>query len=454
MTTDYSAGPSGLALEDINLGDLRFWERPLEERAQGFAVLRAQPAPQFFTLPKMPFVGQQPGSWALVRHADVAEASRNPEVFSSEPTATQPVDAPGIVDRYFRSMIDMDDPRHAKIRRIVSRAFSPRMLAKAEDDIANRAKRIVDELIEAGPGVDFVANAAVRLPVEVICDMLGIPAEQHAKVVKLSNISTGYTDPEYVGATMDYSTGTGKMSHFGMARSMGTIASAGWQLHRLAAKLGKERIANPTDDLTSALVNANIDGEQLTPQEFGAFFLLLVVAGNETTRNALAHTLKLLTDHPDQRALLMEDFDGRIAGAIEEVIRYASPVIFMRRNVTRDHEMNGHLYRKGDKVMLYYWAANRDEAVFADPEKFDITRSPNPHIGFGGPGPHFCLGANLARRELTVMLRELYTRLPDIRSQGEPDRLLSGFINGYKRLNCTFTPPATVPAGRPASEGS
>jgi cytochrome P450 len=455
VTTDYSTGPSGLTLEDVNLGDMRFWERPLDERAKGFALLRAQSGPKFFTLPKMPFIGQQPGSWALVRHADVTEASRNPQIFSSEPTATQPVDAPGIVDRYFRSMIDMDDPRHAKIRRIVSRAFSPRVLAKAEADIAARAKRIVDELIEAGPGVDFVANAAARLPVEVICDMLGIPPELHAKVVKLSNISVGYTDPEYVGASLDYSTGVGRMSHFGMARSMGTIASAGWQLHRLAAKLGKERAENPTDDLTSALVNANIDGEKLTPREFGSFFLLLAVAGNETTRNALAHALKLFTDHPDQRALLMEDFDGRIAGAIEEVVRYASPVIFMRRNVTQDYEMNGHLYRKGDKVMLYYWAANRDETVFTDPDKFDITRSPNPHVGFGGPGPHFCLGANLARREITVMLRELYTRLPDIRSEGEPDRLLSGFINGYKRLNCTFTPPAkVVPAARPASEGS
>ncbi len=431
--------PPQLTMADIDLGDLRFWTRPLEERAEAFAVLRAQPAPVLFTLPKIPFLGQSPGSWALVRHADVAEASRNPEVFSSEPSATSPADMPRWMDGYFNSMIDMDDPRHAKIRRIVSRAFSPKMLAKAEDDIARRAARIVDELIEAGGG-DFVSRAAARLPVEVICDMLGIPARHHRRVVDLTNIIVGYSDAEYVGATVEYSRGTARMGRLGTLRMLGTVASAGFRLHRLAAQLGRERRASPTGDLTSALVNANVDGERLSPREFAAFFLLLVVAGNETTRNAIAHGLKLFTDHPDQRDLLLADFDGRIAGAVEEIVRYSSPVISMRRNLTRDHEMNGHTFRKGDRVTLLYWAANRDESVFTDPDRFDITRSPNPHVGFGGPGPHFCLGANLARREITVMFRELFTRLPDI-TAGEPDRLQSGFINGYKRLPCTFTPP-------------
>ncbi|MEU8120462.1 cytochrome P450 [Spirillospora sp. NPDC049024] len=426
-------------MADIDLGDLRFWTRPLEERAEAFAVLRAQPAPVLFTLPKIPFLRQSPGSWALVRHADVAEASRNPEVFSSEPSATSPADMPRWMDGYFNSMIDMDDPRHAKIRRIVSRAFSPKMLAKAEDDIARRAARIVDELIEAGGG-DFVSRAAARLPVEVICDMLGIPARHHRRVVDLTNIIVGYSDAEYVGATVEYSRGTARMGRLGALRMLGTVASAGIRLHRLAAQLGRERRASPTGDLTSALVNANVDGERLSPREFATFFLLLVVAGNETTRNAIAHGLKLFTDHPDQRELLLADFDGRIAGAVEEIVRYSSPVISMRRNLTRDHEMNGHTFRKGDRVTLLYWSANRDESVFTDPDRFDITRSPNPHVGFGGPGPHFCLGANLARREITVMFRELFTRLPDI-TAGEPDRLQSGFINGYKRLPCTFTPP-------------
>ncbi|MEO3828194.1 cytochrome P450 [Actinomadura sp. B10D3] len=435
--------PPQPAPADIDLSDLRFWARPLPERAEAFAVLRAQPGPVFFTLPKLPFLPQSPGSWALTHHAEVTEASRHPEVFSSEPSATSPADMPRWMDKYFNSMIDMDDPRHAKIRRIVSRAFSPKMLAKAEDDIARRAARIVDELIASGGG-DFVSQAAARLPVEVICDMLGIPDRQHRRVVELTNIIVGYSDPEYVGATVEYGGDGPKLGRLATLRMLGTVASAGWRLHRLAFQLGRERRATPTGDLTSALVNANVDGERLSPREFAAFFLLLVVAGNETTRNAIAHGLKLFTEHPDQRELLLADFDGRIAGAVEEIVRYSSPVIFMRRNVTRDYEMNGHTYRKGERVTLFYWSANRDEAVFTDPERFDILRSPNPHVGFGGPGPHFCLGANLARREITVMFRELFTRLPDI-TAGEPDRLMSGFINGYKRLPCAFTPPGARP---------
>ncbi|MFD0533011.1 hypothetical protein ACFQY7_03700 [Actinomadura luteofluorescens] len=207
MATEIPPQPE---LADIDLSDLRFWARPLEERARAFALLRAQPGPVFFTLPKLPFLGQSPGSWALVHHADVTEASRHPEVFSSEPSATSPADMPRWMDGYFNSMIDMDDPRHAKIRRIVSRAFSPKMLAKAEDDIARRAARIVDELVEAGGG-DFVSGAAARLPVEVICDMLGIPARHHRRVVELTNIIVGYSDPEYVGATVEYRDGVPKL---------------------------------------------------------------------------------------------------------------------------------------------------------------------------------------------------------------------------------------------------
>ncbi len=192
-----------------------------------------------------------------------------------------------------------------------------------------------------------------------------------------------------------------------------TIASAGWRLHRLAfAGTGAPEDAHQRPDLGPG--ERQRRRRTTDPREFAAFFLLLVVAGNETTRNAIAHGLKLFTEHPDQRELLLEDFDGRIAGAVEEIVRYSSPVIFMRRNVTRDYEMNGHTYRKGERVTLFYWSANRDEAVFTDPDRFDILRSPNPHVGFGGPGPHFCLGANLARREITVMFRELFTRLPDI----------------------------------------
>jgi cytochrome P450 len=218
--------------------------------------------------------------------------------------------------------------------------------------------------------------------------------------------------------------------------AVGQILTAGGDLAGLVTGLAAHRAEHPADDLVTALATANIDGEQLTSAELASFFILLVVAGNETTRNAISHALTLLTDFPDQRQLLTADFEGRIGGAVEEIVRSASPVIFMRRTVTRDYSMNGHDYHAGDKVVLFYWAANRDESVFTDPDGFDITRSPNPHVGFGGAGPHFCLGAHLARREITVMLRELLTRVPGIRATAPPDRLLSSFINGIKHLPC------------------
>jgi cytochrome P450 len=423
---------SGPAPSELPLSALEFWALPVEEREATFAALRAREHPAFFSEIPVPFVRPGKGFYALVRHADVSEASRHPDVFSSEPSATSIPDFPAYMERFFGSLINLDDPRHAKIRRIVSRAFTPKMLAKTEDDIRRRAARIVDELIETGPG-DFVSKVAVRLPVEVICDMLGIPERYHARVVRRTNVILGNSDPEYTGVT------PGEMGRIAAGRALFKIIWAARDLHRLAARLGRERVNNPTGDLTSALVTANVDGERLTTRELGSFFLLLVVAGNETTRTALSHALKLFTDFPDQRALLLEDFEGRIGGAVEEIVRYSTPVIFMRRNLTRDHEMNGHTYQAGDKVLLFYNSANRDETVFDRPDVFDITRETNPHVGFGGPGPHFCLGANLARREITIMLRELFTRLPDIRADGEPNRLLSGFINGYKRLPCTFS---------------
>jgi cytochrome P450 len=223
-----------------------------------------------------------------------------------------------------------------------------------------------------------------------------------------------------------------------MNEAITQILASGQELAELVTRLAEQRQADGGDDLVSALATANIDGEQLTPAELASFFILLVVAGNETTRTAISHSLVLLSEHPDQRELLLEDLDGRIGPAVEEIVRYVSPVIWMRRTLTRDTVMNGHAYREGDKTVLVYQAANRDETVFADPDRFDITRSPNPHVGFGSAGPHFCLGAHLARREIKAMLRELLTRVPDIRTAGEPDYLLSSFINGIKHLPCEF----------------
>ena len=410
-------------MDEIDLSANEFWALPLAERAAAFAHLRSEGRPRFYAEPETPFGEPGPGYYALVRYADVVEASKHPDVFSSGQGATSIPDLPVEFNEYFGSMINIDDPRHARLRRIVSRAFSPRLIAKFEDDVRRVAAEIVDDLLAKGP-CDFVPNVAARLPLKIICDMMGIPGDQYDMVLANTNIILSGADPEYLSEDLD--------------QAVLQLLGAGQALADLVTGLAAARADTPADDLVSALATANIDGEQLTSAELASFFILLVVAGNETTRTALSHALMLFTEFPDQRALLLADLENRIEDAVEEVVRYASPVVFMRRTLTRDYTMNGQDYRQGDKVVLYYNSANRDEAVYPDPDRFDITRKPNPHVGFGAPGPHYCLGAHLARRELRVMLRELLSRVPDI-TAGEPDRLLSSFINGIKRLPCQFT---------------
>ncbi len=418
-------------MDGIDLSETEFWALPLAERAAAFARLRAEERPRFYAEPEVPFTDKGPGYYALVRHADVVEASRHHDVFCSGQGATNIPDLPVEFNEYFGSMINMDDPRHSRLRRIVSRAFTPRMIAKFEDDVRRAATAIVDDLLVTGP-CDFVPNVAARLPLKIICDMMGIPGDQYDMVLANSNVILSGADPEFLSEDADEA----------VTRLLGAGQALAELVTGLAAARTQARAHSPAgapaEDLVSALVTANIDGEQLTSAELASFFILLVVAGNETTRTALSHALMLFTEFPDQRALLLADLEGRIEGAVEEIVRYSSPVTFMRRTLTQDYAMNGQAYRKGDKVVLYYYSANRDEAVFTDPERFDITRAPNPHVGYGAVGRHFCLGAHLARRELTVMLRELLTRVPDI-TAGEPDRLLSSFVNGIKRLPCGFS---------------
>ncbi|WP_067814449.1 cytochrome P450 [Actinomadura kijaniata] len=420
-----ATGPA--RLDDINPADPAFWMRPAREREEAFAVLQAAGRPQHFPEPDLEAfgLGAGPGYYALVRHADIAEASRTPRVFSSERGIAGLVDPPEEFAEFFGSMIVMDDPRHARLRRIVSRAFTPRVIAGLNDGIQRAAVEIVEAFRPKGGG-DFVDEVAAPLPMRVICDMMGIPPEKHERVLELSNIIIGAGDPEYTpgAATAE--------------EAFLASYEASKELAALVTDLAAERAERPTDDLTSVLVHANVEGEKLAHQEVAAFFILLVIAGNETTRNAIAHGLKLFTRHPGQRAALLEDFEGRIAGAVEEILRYASPVTYMRRTLTRDHTLGGTPMREGDKVLMFYGAANRDEAVFKDPHVFDIARDPNPHLAFGAAGPHFCLGAHLARREITVMFRELFTRLPGIRSTAPPERLLSSFVNGIKHLECAF----------------
>jgi methyl-branched lipid omega-hydroxylase len=415
--------PAANSVEGIDLSLMDFWAQPLGARHGDFARLRALGRPAYFLLADGPFTAENDGYYAFVSHADVSAASRQPELFSSARGATSIEDLPAEFNEYFGSMINMDDPRHARLRRIVSRAFTPKMIKKFEDDVQITAAGIVDDLLATGP-CDFVQHVSARLPLKIICEMMGIGDEHYDMVLRNTNIILSGADPEFISEDMD--------------EAITQLLTAGKDLADLVQAVAAERAERPADDLITALASANIDGEQLTPAELGSFFILLVVAGNETTRTAISHTLNLLTENPDQREILLADLEGRLPGAVEEIVRYVSPVIFMRRSVTRDCTLNGHDYREGDKAVLFYWAANRDESVFADPDRFDITRSPNPHVGFGAAGPHFCLGSHLARREITVMLRELMTRVPSIRAAGEPDRLLSAFINGIKHLDCAW----------------
>jgi len=413
--------PVGSSIEGIDLSVTEFWGLPLAERHAAFARLQAVGRPVHFEEPENPFNAPGTGYYAFVSHADVSGASNQPKLFSSARGATSIIDLPAEWNEYFGSMISMDDPRHARLRRIVSRAFTPRMIQKFEDDVQVTASSIVDELLATGP-CDFVQQVAARLPLKIICQMMGIGDEHYDMVLHNTNTILAGGDPELLSEDMD--------------TAVGRILTAGQELTDLVTSLAAERAEHPRDDLTSALASANIDGEQLTTTELASFFILLVSAGAETTRTAISHGLNLLTQHPEQRALLLDDLEARLPGAVEEIVRYSSPVIWMRRSVTEDCTLNGHDYREGDKVLLFYWAANRDESVFPDPARFDITRSPNPHVGFGAAGPHFCLGAHLARREIRVMMRELMTRVPAIRATAEPDRLLSSFINGIKHLPC------------------
>ncbi len=415
--------PATRPVEGVDLSQVEFWQQPLAARHADFAKLRALGKPPYFDVPEGPFSTAGDGYYAFVSHADVSEASRQPELFSSARGATSIEDLPVEFNEYFGSMINMDDPRHARLRRIVFRAFTPKMIKKFEEDVQRTAAGIVDDLLVTGP-CDFVQRVSARLPLKIICEMMGIGDEHFEMVLRNTNIILSGADPEFISENID--------------EAITQLLTAGKDLADLVMATAADRAEHPQDDVITALATANIDGEQLTPAELGSFFILLVVAGNETTRTAISHALNLFTEHPDQRELLLADLEGRLPGAVEEIVRYASPVIFMRRSVTRDCSLNGHSFREGDRCVLFYWAANRDESVFTDPGRFDITRSPNPHVGFGAAGPHFCLGAHLAKREITVMLRELMSRVPTIRASAEPDRLLSSFINGIKRLPCEF----------------
>jgi len=415
--------PPHIPLADINLGRLKFWSRDDSIRDGAFATLRREAPITFFEEIEFEGFEHGPGHWALTKFDDVHFASRHPEIFSSHPNITIADQQPEVAE-YFGSMIALDDPRHARLRGIVRSAFTPRVVARTEESVRERARRLVTDLIANHPdgNGELVNELSGPLPLQVICDMMGIPESDHHRVFHWTNVILGFGDPDI---TTDYE------EFLKVAIDIGAYATA----------LAEDRRANPRDDLTTALVAAEVDGERLSSAEVASFFILLAVAGNETTRNAISHGVLALTRYPEQRRIWWDDFDTHSATAVEEIVRWASPVIYMRRTTTRDVEVSGVRIPAGDKVSMWYASANRDEEHFDKPWMFDVTRSPNHHVGFGGGGTHFCLGANLARREIAVVFEELRNRLPDITVTEEPSMLWSAFIHGIKRLPVSWTPP-------------
>jgi cytochrome P450 len=409
-------------LDAIDLSDREFWGQDPALRYAVYDALRRERPFAFYAEPEIPFIPAGPGYYAVSRFADVEAISMQPKLFCSGQGAVSIADMPADLNEFYGSMISMDDPRHAKIRRIVSKAFTPRMLEQLvgsvrliADDVAARARRTA----EAGDGtIDVVADFAAPIPLWVICDMMGIPESERALVLQKSNIILSGGDPDLIADENEVLT---------------QFLEAGAVLSELMNQLAADRLAEPRDDLTSALVHSEVDGERLTHQEIASFFILLCVAGNETTRTAIGQGVLALAEHPDQRERWRADPD-LTPTAVEELVRWVSPVTWMRRTATRDCEVNGHPVKAGDKFLLLYGSANRDPAVFADPEVFDLARTPNPHVGFGAHGPHFCLGAHLARREIAVAFRTLFDKLPDLEVCGEPARLQSSFVNGLKHL--------------------
>lgn len=409
----------------IDLDDLSWWTRPANERDAAFAWLRAnEPRPY---CPERDTQGNPRGGgfWALTRYDDIREVSRRAGDFCSG-QGTLIFDQSQAMLEYRSSVITMDDPEHTRVRKIVSRGFTPRSLERVRADVDQQSRAILDSVRERG-ACDFVTEVAALLPLRIVNDMMGVPRSHERRIFDLTNIIMGASDPEYVPDQSPRAVGS-------------AIYAASDELAALLAELANDRINNPRDDVITALVAARNE-DNLSPQELAAFFILLITAGNETTRNAIAHGMHALTLFPDQRALWLADPQTNTKAAVEEIVRWASPVLHMRRTVTRDGVMLGdQVFERGDKVVLWYRSGNQDEDYFERGTEFDITRKQIAHLGFGAPGPHYCLGANLARLELSIFFLKLFSTLPDIRTVGEPDYLRANFVHGIKHLQVEYMP--------------
>lgn len=407
-----------------DLNDLcGFWARPIAERAAGFEWLRDHEPVAVYPEPPLPYAPPGPGFHAVTRYADVLRANREPEVFRSAPHASGVPDIPEPLREFFGpSMINLDGRAHSRLRRMTARAFTPRRVAALRPDLERFARATVDAVADAGR-CDFATDIAAAMPLRTVCGIMGISDDAHSRVIAATGVLLGPMDSDLVRAGLDPLTA--------MRRACDDLVD-------LLMDLADERAAHPRDDLLSDLVAG--DGDRMSRAELGALFILLLTAGTESVRNAASWGMHLLTEHPAQRLELVADLDGVLSSAVAEITRWSSTVMFARRTLAAPATLSGVDLPAGAKVALYYWSANRDERVFADPERFDVRRQPNPHIAFNGGGPHTCLGAELARAELSTLLREVLRRLPDIHAVAPPDRLLSLFMNGVKHLPCEFTP--------------
>jgi len=406
------------ALADINLWDKdRFVQGVPHE---WFAALRRD-APVFWHEGDPDFDGPQGGAgpfWCVTGYDEVVAVNRDNATFSSAERLVfmwDPDEAN--LEQQRLLMLNMDPPLHTRYRRLINKGFTPRMVSELESTMRKRTTDIIDRVAERGE-CDFVVDVASELPLQVIADLMGVPQEDRHKLFDWSNRMIGADDPEY-----------------GVTDEM--VQHASMELYAYAAQLAEQKRAEPKDDLISVLTHASVDGEQLSGLEIDLFFLLLSVAGNETTRNLISHGMVALLEHPDQLEKVRSNRE-LLPGTVEEMLRWASPVMHFRRTAMTDVEIGGQQVKAGDKVVIWYIAANHDEKVFRDPYVFDIERSPNEHVAFGGGGPHFCLGANLARMEINVMFDEILNRLHDIELAGPVSRLRSNFINGLKHVPLKF----------------
>ena len=410
--------------DPADVSSLEFWSGTAKDRERVFAELRAH-RPISWHRPVKNGMFEDPndqGFWAVVRHADLVEVTRRPGDFLSGEGITFESIPKELLDSA-QGFIAMDPPRHTKIRRLLASAFTPKHLARIDTHIVGNARGIVDDI--AGKGeIDFVAEVAALVPMHNICDMIGIPAEHRRTVAYESQFADGWRDPRLLQGSEP------------LARLFQTIVT----VRAIADELIAARRAQPQDDLMTSLVQAEVDGERLSDDEIMSFFVLLIIAGNDTTRQSIAHGMKALTDFPEQRAWLMEDLDGRLPMAVEEIIRWATPIMTFRRTAAHDTELGGQHITAGDKVIMFYSSANMDTEVFDHPEQLDLSRHPNKHVAFGGGGIHHCLGAQLARRQIAATFRELLTRLPDIHTVGEPELGNGNFFHTVMSMTAEFTP--------------